>query len=132
MPANRVSVCWFSFHAGKTRRDGLELGLEHATTDRLTLSLSWTWSDFRFQEFFDTQQNVDVSGNRLPGIPQHQLFAELDWQAESGLFASVESFHCKQIDAVQLRLAVRQGLRETVHIQTQPPDPERGTGTKTP
>ena len=32
-----------------------------------------------------------MSGNRLPGIPQHQLFAELDWQAESGLFASVES-----------------------------------------
>lgn len=81
----------FYQNAGKTRRDGLELGLEHATTDRLTLSLSWTWSDFRFQEFFDTQQNVDVSGNRLPGIPQHQLFAELDWQAESGLFASVES-----------------------------------------
>ena len=81
----------FYQNAGKTRRDGLELGLEHATTDRLTLSLSWTWSDFRFQEFFDTQQNVDVSGNRLPGIPQHQLFAQVDWQAESGLFASVES-----------------------------------------
>ena len=81
----------FYQNAGKTRRDGLELGLEHATTDQLTLALSWTWSDFRFQEFFDSQQNVDVSGNRLPGIPQHQLFAQVNWQAESGLFASVES-----------------------------------------
>ncbi|WP_414432035.1 TonB-dependent receptor family protein [Alcanivorax sp. IL2] len=81
----------FYQNAGQTRRDGLELGLEHATTDQLTLALSWTWSDFRFQEFFDTQQNVDVSGERLPGIPQHQLFAEIDWQADNGLFASVES-----------------------------------------
>ena len=81
----------FYQNAGQTRRDGLELGLEHATTDQLTLALSWTWSDFRFQEFFDTQQNLDVSGERLPGIPQHQLFAEIDWQADSGLFASVES-----------------------------------------
>ena len=81
----------FYQNAGQTRRDGLELGLEHATTDQLTLALSWTWSDFRFQEFFDTQQNADVSGKRLPGIPQHQLFAQVDWQAESGLFASVES-----------------------------------------
>ncbi len=81
----------FYQNAGQTRRDGLELGLEHATTDQLTLALSWTWSDFRFQEFFDTQQNADVSGKRLPGIPQHQLFAQVDWQAESGLFASMES-----------------------------------------
>ena len=67
----------FYQNAGQTRRDGLELGLEHATTDQLTLALSWTWSDFRFQEFFDTQQNADVSGKRLPGIPQHQLFAQV-------------------------------------------------------
>ena len=86
-----ISGRTFYQNAGETRRDGLELGLEHATTDQLTLALSWTWSDFRFQEFFDTQQNADVSGKRLPGIPQHQLFAEIDWQADSGLFASVES-----------------------------------------
>ncbi len=81
----------FYQNAGKTRRDGLELGLEHATTDQLTVALSWTWSDFRFREFFDTQQNEDVSGKRLPGIPQHQLFAGLDWQADNGWFGSIES-----------------------------------------
>ncbi|MED5240272.1 MAG: TonB-dependent receptor [Pseudomonadota bacterium] len=80
----------FYQNAGETRRDGFELGLEHATTDRLTLALSWTWSDFRFREFVDTQQNTDVSGNRLPGLPEHHLYGQVEWQADNGLFAAVE------------------------------------------
>ena len=80
----------FYQNAGKTRRDGIELSLEHATTDQLTLALSWTWSDFRFVEFQDNQQQADVSGKRLPGLPEHHLYAEAYWQNESGLFASLE------------------------------------------
>lgn len=80
----------FYQNAGETRRDGIELGLEHATSERLTLALSWTWSDFRFQEFFDTQQNADVRGNRLPGLPEHHLYGLAKWQAETGFFAAFE------------------------------------------
>ena len=80
----------FYQNAGKTRRDGLELGLEHATTEQLTLLLSWTWSDFRFREFFDTQQGADVSGNLLPGLPEHHLYGQVEWRADRGFFAAVE------------------------------------------
>ena len=80
----------FYQNAGETRREGIELALEHATTDRLTLSLAWTGSDFRFTDFFDTQQNTAVSGNRLPGLPEHQLFGQARWQADQGFFASIE------------------------------------------
>ncbi len=80
----------FYQNAGETRRDGFELGLEHATTDRLTLALSWTWSDFRFREFYDTQQNADVSGKRLPGLPEHHLYGQMEWQADNGVFAALE------------------------------------------
>ena len=81
----------FYQNAGQTRRDGMELGLEHATTDRLTLALTWTWSDFRFEDFYDTQQAADVSGNRLPGLPEHHFYAQVNWQADNGVFASVDS-----------------------------------------
>ncbi len=80
----------FYQNAGETRREGIELGLEHTTTDQLTLALSWTWSDFRFREFFDTQQNADVQGNRLPGLPEHHLYGQVEWQADSGWFAALE------------------------------------------
>ncbi len=76
----------FYDNAARTRRDGAELMLEHLTTDTLTLTLAYTYSDYQFQRFYDDQQNEDVSGNRLPGLPRHQLFAEAAWRGVDGLF----------------------------------------------
>ena len=76
----------FYDNAARTRRDGAELMLEHLTTDTLTLTLAYTYSDYQFQRFYDDQQDQDVSGNRLPGLPRHHLFAEAAWRGLDGLF----------------------------------------------
>ena len=49
--------------------------VEHLTTERLTLTLAYTYSDYQFEDFYDDQQNQDVSGNRLPGLPRRQIIS---------------------------------------------------------
>lgn len=80
----------FFENAGRTRRDGLELGLDWIATDRLTLAAAWTWSDYRFERFIDRDGN-DFGGNRLPGLPEHHLHLEADWQAADGRWARLEA-----------------------------------------
>ena len=76
----------FFENAGRTERNGVELGLDWIATDRLTLAAAWTWSDYRFERFVDRAGN-DFSGNRLPGLPEHRLNLEADWQAADGRYA---------------------------------------------
>ncbi|MDX1588082.1 MAG: TonB-dependent receptor [Oleiphilaceae bacterium] len=78
-------------NAGETRREGVELGLEYFVSRQWTLSSSYTFSNFRYRRFTDQQGN-DFSGNRLPGLPEHQLFAELAWRdPASGWYALVDT-----------------------------------------
>jgi len=79
----------FYDNAARTRRDGLEVGLDWIATDRLTLAGAWAWSDYRFEQFVDGDGN-DLSGNRLPGLPQHQAYLEADWQTADGLYARAD------------------------------------------
>jgi iron complex outermembrane receptor protein len=76
----------FFENAARTRRDGLELGLDWIATERITVAAAWTWSDYRFERFVDREGN-DFSGNRLPGLPEHKLFIEADWRAADGRYA---------------------------------------------
>jgi len=73
-------------NAARTRREGIELSLEHFTTETLTTTIAWTWAQYRFDRFFDDQQGVDVSDNHMPGLPQHIVFAEAAWRRENGFF----------------------------------------------
>ncbi|MGY6555353.1 MAG: TonB-dependent receptor family protein [Wenzhouxiangella sp.] len=76
-------------NAGRTRRDGLELGAEYRWSDRLSFSAAYTWSHFRFSEFRDASAVFD--GNRLPGLPQHALFAEAAWRSGGGWFVIADT-----------------------------------------
>lgn len=95
-------------NAGKTRRDGVELGVTHFLSQQWTLTGSYTWSDFRYRRFEDEQGN-DFRGNRLPGLPEHALFAEIAWRdGESGWFALVDTLvvsHVYAEDANEERVA---------------------------
>jgi outer membrane receptor protein involved in Fe transport len=79
---------------GKTRRQGLELGVDGALTGAfgaVAYSASYTWLDatFRSAELVngaanssqDADGNIAIRpGDRLPLIPSHILKANLDWQ----------------------------------------------------
>ncbi len=72
-------------NAGETRRDGIELGAEAFATKNLTLTSAYTWSDFRFRDHPE-----GLSGNRLPGLPEHNLFLEAAWE-QGPWMAAVET-----------------------------------------
>jgi iron complex outermembrane receptor protein len=52
----------------------------------LTATLSYTYSDFTFDRFVSSAGQV-FDGKRLPGIPRHQVFAELAYRHPAGLYA---------------------------------------------
>ncbi|MCH8543970.1 MAG: TonB-dependent receptor [Alcanivorax sp.] len=80
----------FYENAARTERNGLEVGLTHATTERVTLTAAWTWASYRFGRFEDRNGN-DFSGNRLPGLPQHSVFLESAWRHEQGHFVVIDT-----------------------------------------
>lgn len=81
----------FFRNAGRTRRNGAELGVRWQATDTLALAASTTWSAFEYRRFEDAAGNR-FDGNRLPGIPRQTLFAELAWRDGQGRFAIVDLY----------------------------------------
>lgn len=79
-----------AFNADKTVHNGVEVGLQAVPFvdvldrgDSIFTNLVWNYADFRFD-------GDAVFGNqRLPVIPEHQVFAELGYQHASGFFTSV-------------------------------------------
>ncbi len=83
-------------NAGRTRRDGVEAGIEYFLTPQLTVSGAYTWSRYRFRRFQDGDDRFD--GNRLPGLPEHALFAELAWR-EGDVYAILDGLVASQVYA---------------------------------
>ena len=82
-------------NVGETRRDGVELGIEHFLDHGLSLTGAYTWSDFRFR---DDQGTNSRTGNRLPGLPEHNLFLELAWR-QGGWFAAIDGLAVSEVYA---------------------------------
>lgn len=59
----------FYRNAGSVRKDGLEAVLTLQPVDRLSATLSYTWSDFYYEDFISP--GGDFSGRQLPGVPEH-------------------------------------------------------------
>ncbi len=76
----------FFENAGRSTHRGLEATTTFQLADGLTGTLSYTWSDFSFDEFSDSN-GTSFDGNRIPGIPQHLIFAELNWRHDTGFYA---------------------------------------------
>ncbi len=75
-------------NAGRTRRDGLEAGVEYFLTPDVTVSGAYTLSRYRFRRFGDANQTFD--GNRMPGLPDHAFFGELAWRDPAGVYAILD------------------------------------------
>ncbi|MCK8515822.1 TonB-dependent receptor [Methylonatrum kenyense] len=76
-------------NAGRTRRSGVELGLEHFLMSRLSVSGAYTYSDFKFRDF--EAQGENFRGNRLGGLPRHAFFGELAWREPGGSYAILDT-----------------------------------------
>jgi len=115
-------------NAGQTRHNGLEvLGrvkwLDHPLVHS-ELDVSYTLTDYRFRDF--TDEGNDYSGNRLPGIPKHKLFLNLQAGFPGGLYLQAHWLGVNQMpmnDANSLysdpysRLNLKAGIRRSLSSQ---------------
>jgi iron complex outermembrane receptor protein len=65
----------------KTIHQGIELGFEVRPIENIVLRQAYMWNDFRFDN------DPTYGNNRLPGIPEHYLRAELRYEHPSGFYA---------------------------------------------
>lgn len=85
-------------NAARTRRAGLEAGLEYFMTPALSVSGAYTWAHYRFREF-TAAAGEDLSGKRLPGLPKHALYAELAWRGPGGAYAMLDALALSRVYA---------------------------------
>ncbi len=81
-------------NAGRTQRRGVEVGAESLWAGPFELRGAYTWLDANFEEDFDPA----IAGNRLPGVPKEQLYAEGVWRhAPWGLRVALELLHRSRV-----------------------------------
>jgi iron complex outermembrane receptor protein len=81
----------FFRNAGRSTRNGLEASLGMEPLPGLVAELAYTFSDFRYDRY--PTPAGDFGGNRIPGIPRHQLFGEISYRHRSGFFAAWEALY---------------------------------------
>lgn len=79
-------------NAGATRREGIELGASGDLGARWRYAVAASWIDARFVEGFafvaQNETRVVDAGNRIPGVPRSDVFAELEWRSGDGRWSS--------------------------------------------
>ena len=79
----------FFSNAGKSTRNGVEFSFTSEPVDGLRLSIAYTYSDFKFDEFLDDNGN-DFAGNALPGIPKNLFRGEVAYTHSSGFYGAID------------------------------------------
>ena len=78
-------------NAAESTRKGVELALEQRFDHGLTAYAAYTYLQARFDRY-NTAEGGNLSGNDLPGVPRHSLFAELAWQPPgTGFTTAIEA-----------------------------------------
>lgn len=82
-------------NAGRTKRQGVELGWQHETENHWRTQLAYTWLDARYQDAFCTPApcsaaNLVPAGRRLPGVASQSLYAAYGWMPPQGWRAGAE------------------------------------------
>jgi iron complex outermembrane receptor protein len=81
----------FFRNAGRSTRNGLEVGLGVELLPGLVAELAYTYSDFTYDRY-QTPAGV-FDGNEIPGIPRNQLFGEVSYRHPSGFFAAWDALY---------------------------------------
>jgi iron complex outermembrane recepter protein len=72
----------FFRNAGRSTREGIEVGASSEPMEGLTLSLAYTYSDFTFE-----------NGGLIPGQPRNVAHGGISWHGKAGLFASLDGLY---------------------------------------
>lgn len=79
-------------NAGATRREGIEFGASGDLGTHWRYAVAASWIDARFVEGFafvaQNETRVVAAGNRIPGVPRSDAFAELEWRSADGRWSS--------------------------------------------
>ncbi|MDW5441609.1 TonB-dependent receptor [Polaromonas sp. SM01] len=82
-------------NAGRTRRNGLELGWNTSLARHWRAQAAYTWLDATYQDGFCatpcTAAGAVAAGNRIPGIARQVAQASLDWAPPTGWRAGVQA-----------------------------------------
>ncbi len=81
----------FYRNAGKSRRIGAELGLGMETAEGLKVKLAYTYLNAEFETY--VKNGINLEGNRVPGLPTHQVYAEVLYEHPGGFYAGIEALH---------------------------------------
>jgi iron complex outermembrane receptor protein len=81
----------FFRNAGSSRHRGLEAGFTARLPFGVTLLAAYTLSDYRFVDFKTGTAAFD--GNRIPGVPLHQLHWSARYQSRPGYWIALDNTH---------------------------------------
>lgn len=84
-------------HAGKTRRQGMELGLDQQFGESWRLKAAWTWLDATYRT--NVCDDASCNGNRIPGIARNMGYASFGYQPEQGWYAGSDIRYMSDIMA---------------------------------
>jgi len=74
-------------NAGRTRRDGVELGWSARFAGDARVQLSYSWLDARYRE---SVSDAIRAGSRIPGTARQAAYAAVAWEPKEGWQAGVE------------------------------------------
>ncbi|EIX9186508.1 TonB-dependent receptor [Klebsiella pneumoniae] len=84
-------------NAGKTRRQGMELGLDQQFGESWRLKAAWTWLDATYRTNVCDDASCNV--NRIPGIARNMGYASFGYQPEQGWYAGSDIRYMSDIMA---------------------------------
>ncbi|HCA4639032.1 TPA: TonB-dependent receptor [Klebsiella pneumoniae] len=84
-------------NAGKTRRQGMELGLDQQFSESWRLKAAWTWLDATYRT--NVCDDASCNGNRIPGIARNMGYASFGYQPEQGWYAGSDIRYMSDIMA---------------------------------
>ncbi|WP_162995484.1 TonB-dependent receptor PqqU [Klebsiella variicola] len=84
-------------NAGKTRRQGMELGLDQQFGESWRLKAAWTWLDAIYRT--NVCDDASCNSNRIPGIARNMGYASFGYQPEQGWYAGSDIRYMSDIMA---------------------------------
>jgi iron complex outermembrane recepter protein len=92
-------------NSGRTRRQGAEYSLNYRLAPDWRFQLAYTYVDAHYSDAYrtcvaapcPTPSVLVAAGNRLPGVPKHNLSAQLRWGEDLGWHASVSGQYVSNV-----------------------------------